>query len=80
MTEWDVSGYGLTLAVGQHNKISVNAHCHKCMYDGWFVLLSRHKLQICSNGGTTNKYGPARCEAVLHGYGTSPLEGDGGLY
>ena len=24
-------------------------------YDGWFVLLSRHRLQICSDGGTTSK-------------------------
>ena len=24
--------------------------------------------------------GPARCEAVLHGYGRSPLDGGGGLY
>ena len=45
------------------------------MYDGWFVLLLRHRLQICSNGGTISNSDPARCENVLHGYGTSPLEG-----
>ena len=44
------------------------------MYDGWFMPLLQHRLQICNNGGTTSSSGPARCEAVLHGYGTIPLE------
>ena len=44
------------------------------MYDGWFVSLLRHRLQICSNGGTTAATsGLVRCKAVLHGYGTSPV-------
>ena len=44
------------------------------MNDGRFVPLSRHRLQICSNGGTTvATSGLVRCEAVLHGCGTSPV-------
>ena len=30
-------------------------HIIQCMYDGWFVPLWCHRLQICSNGGTTTK-------------------------
>ena len=44
------------------------------MYDGWLVLLLQYMLQICSNGGTTiATSGPTRCEAGLHGCGTSPV-------
>ena len=44
------------------------------MYDGWFVSPSRPRLQICNNGGTTaDTSGLAKCEAVLHGCGTSPV-------
>ena len=41
----------------------------------------RHMLQICSNGGTTAaSSGLARCEAVLHSCGTSPVGGgEGGV-
>ena len=47
---------------------------HVCMMGGWFILLSRQRLQICSNGGTTTvTSGPVKCEAKLHGCRTSPV-------
>ena len=50
-------------------------HNRSAIYDGWFVSLSWHRLQNCSNGGiTTATSGPARCEAVLHGCRTSLVE------
>ena len=59
------------------------------MYDGWFMLLSRHEppiihttdlLQICSSAAMVAPLassGLARCEVVLHCNGTIPLEGGG---
>ena len=42
------------------------------MMMGGLCRFTRQNLQICSDGGTTTATsGPARCEAVLHGCGTS---------
>ena len=43
------------------------------MYDGAFMA------QAAAMAASLASSGPARCEAVLHGYGTSPLEGGGGV-
>ena len=44
----------------------------RSMYDEWFVPLSQHRLQICSNGGTTTATSDlAMCEAVFHVYGST---------
>ena len=40
-------------------------HCIVARY----ILRERHRLQNCSNGGTTIS-GPVRCEVELHGYVT----------
>ena len=48
------------------------------MYDGWFVPPSAAQAAALAAPLATS--GLAMCEAVLHGYGTSPFEMEWGLY
>ena len=48
-----------------------------CMYDGYFEQLSWRRLQSAAMAVSLASSGQVRSEAVLHGYGTSPLQGGG---